>query len=100
MQDAEVTKSLLVGAGSPPKYLGYSLRTLCFAEASLCCMEAGRRSFLLPIVPCVFATFWLLLFYENTQQEDPAGRSFSLACVAGGLGGERVRANERNPREE
>ena len=41
----------------------------------------------------------LLLFYENTQQEYLAGRSFSLACMVGGLGGERVRANEPRTRE-
>ena len=44
-------------------------------------MEAGRPSFLLPIVPCMFATFRLLLFYKNTQQEYPASRSFSLAWL-------------------
>ena len=62
-------------------YLGYSPRALCSEEASLRCMEAGRPSFLLPIVPCVFATFRLVLCYKNTQQEYPASSSLSLAWL-------------------
>ena len=38
-------------------YLGYSLRALCSEEASLRCMEAGRPSFLLPIVPACLQLF-------------------------------------------